>query len=127
MQIAELERRTGVSRHTLRFYEKEGLLPEVERGSNNYRTYPEQAVQRVEMLRQLKALGFSLREIREVTDALRTKRMDCAQGAALMAEKRALVEARIASLQQVSALLLREQQRLELSAAQARQGGACVS
>lgn len=127
MQIAELERRTGVSRHTLRFYEKEGLLPEVERGRNNYRTYPEQAVQRVEMLRQLKALGFSLREIREVTDALRAKRMDCAQGAALMAEKRALVEARIASLQQVSTLLLREQQRLELSAAQALRGGSCAS
>ena len=64
MQIAELEQRTGVNRHTLRYYEKAGLLQEVERRGNNYRDYPEKAVERVAMVRQLKALGFSLREIR---------------------------------------------------------------
>ena len=45
MRIAELEQRTGVSRHTLRYYEKQGLLIEVGRRDNNYRDYPEQAVQ----------------------------------------------------------------------------------
>jgi DNA-binding transcriptional MerR regulator len=89
MRIAELEQRTGVSRHTLRYYEKEGLLLEVGRRGNNYRDYSEKAVQRVGMVRQLKALGFSLKEIREVLDALRSDSIDCDQGAALMAEYRA--------------------------------------
>ncbi|RFA30799.1 MerR family transcriptional regulator [Alkalilimnicola ehrlichii] len=118
MQIAELEERTGVSRHTLRYYEKEGLLTEVARGSNRYRNYPEQAVRQVNLVRQLKELGFSLREIREVIEALRSNRIDCAQGAKLMAEKRTAVEQRIRELQAVSELLSREQKRLELSAAQ---------
>ena len=125
MQIAELEQRTGVSRHTLRYYEKAGLLQEVERRGNNYRDYPEKAVERVDMVRQLKALGFSLREIREVSDALRSDRIDCEQGAVLMAEKKAAVDDKIRELKQVSALLGREQQRLEESAAALREEGRC--
>ncbi|MCH8544876.1 MAG: MerR family transcriptional regulator [Alcanivorax sp.] len=116
MQIAELEQRTGVSRHTLRYYEKAGLLREVERRGNNYRDYPAKAVERVAMVRQLKALGFSLREIHEVLDALRSDSIDCAQGARLMAEKKSAVDRRIAELKQVSAMLGKEQKRLEASA-----------
>lgn len=125
MQIAELEQRTGVNRHTLRYYEKAGLLQEVERRGNNYRDYPEKAVERVGMVRQLKALGFSLREIREVLDALRSDSIDCEQGAVLMAEKKAAVDNKIRELKQVSALLGREQQRLEDSAAALREEGRC--
>lgn len=125
MQIAELEQRTGVNRHTLRYYEKAGLLQEVDRRDNNYRNYPEKAVERVAMVRQLKALGFSLREIREVLDALRSDSIDCEQGAVLMAEKKAAVEGRIRELKQVSALLGREQKKLEESAAALRESGRC--
>lgn len=120
MQIAELEQRTGVNRHTLRYYEKAGLLQEVVRRGNNYRDYPPKAVERVTMVRQLKALGFSLREIRDILNALRSDSIDCERGAALMAEKKAQVEDRIRELKQVSILLGREQQRLEESAAALR-------
>ena len=116
MHIAELERRTGVSRHTLRYYEKAGLLVEVSRHANNYRDYPEKAVERVNMVRQLKHLGFSLNEIRDLLNAVRNNLIDCAQGAALMAEKRALVAVRIGELQAVEAMLKQEQERLEASA-----------
>jgi DNA-binding transcriptional MerR regulator len=125
MQIAELEHRTGVSRHTLRYYEKAGLLQEVERRGNNYRDYADKAVERVVMVRQLKALGFSLREIREVLNALRSDSIDCEQGARLMAEKRAAMNQQIAELKQVSAMLAREQRRLEASAEASRRGGHC--
>lgn len=118
MNIAELERRTGVSRHTLRYYEKEGLLLEVARRGNNYRNYSEQSVQRVAMMRQLKELGFSLKEIRDILDALRHDSIDCEQGARLMAGKRETIEARIVQLQQLCLLLATEQQRLEESARQ---------
>ena len=126
MRIAELERRTGVSRHTVGYYEKTGLLQEVGRRQNNYRDYPDQAVARVAMVRQLKSLGFSLKEIRQVLDALRADRIDCAEGAVLMAEKRQAVEQRIAELRQVSDLLAREQARLEASAARQLAEGRCT-
>ena len=120
MRIAELENRTGVGRHSLRFYEREGLLVGVRRGQNNYRDYPETAVRDATLLRQLQSLGFSLQEIREVLDAMRAGSIDCAQGARLMAEKRAKVEAQIAGLRKVSKILTREQRRLEENAV--RQG-----
>ena len=116
MRISELERRTGITRDTLRYYEKQGLIREVGRSGNNYRDYPEQAVARVSMVRQLKGLGFSLNEIRELLDAVRSDRIDCLQGAAVMARKRALVDARIRELKAVSKLLKQEQARLEASA-----------
>lgn len=126
MRIAELEQRTGVSRHTLRYYEKEGLLLEVGRRGNNYRDYSEKAVQRVDMVRQLKALGFSLKEIREVLDALRSDSIDCDQGAALMAEKKAAVDRKITELKAVSRMLGAEQKRLLASAEAQRRSQACA-
>lgn len=68
------------------------------------------------MLRQLKTLGFSLREIREVLEALRNSSIDCEQGAVLIAEKKAAVDNKIRELKQISALLGREQKRLKESA-----------
>lgn len=125
MRIAELEQRTGVSRHTLRYYEKEGLLLEVGRRGNNYREYSEKAVQRVGMVRQLKTLGFSLKEIREVLDALRSDSIDCDQGAALMAEKKAAVDRKITELKAVSRMLGAEQKRLLASAEAQRRSQSC--
>ncbi|OGB25991.1 MAG: MerR family transcriptional regulator [Burkholderiales bacterium RIFCSPLOWO2_02_FULL_57_36] len=118
MRIAELESRTGLGRHSLRFYEREGLLAGVRRGPNNYRDYPESAVKDATLLRQLQSLGFSLQEIREVLDAMRAGSIDCAAGARMMATKRAKIEAQIADLRKVSKILMREQQRLEESFAQ---------
>lgn len=126
MRIAELEQRTGVSRHTLRYYEKEGLLLEVGRRGNNYRDYSEKAVQRVAMVRQLKALGFSLKEIREVLDALRNDSIDCDQGAILMAEKKIAVDRKITELKAISAMLGREQKRLLASAEAQRRNKSCA-
>ena len=126
MRIAELEQRTGVSRHTLRYYEKEGLLLEVGRRGNNYRDYSDKAVQRVGMVRQLKALGFSLKEIREVLDALRNDSINCDQGAALMAEKKAALDRKITELKAVSRMLGAEQKRLLASAEAQRRSQACA-
>ena len=45
MFISELEKKTGLTRHTIRFYEKEGFLENyIRRGENNYRDYSEDAV-----------------------------------------------------------------------------------
>ena len=126
MRIAELEQRTGINRHTLRYYEKEGLLLEVVRGENNYRDYPEKAVERVTMVNQLKTLGFSLREIRDLLNALRSDSLDCEQGARLMAEKKAAVDQRIRELKRVSRMLEKEQVRLEASAEAQRNQQNCI-
>ena len=62
MQIGDLAAATGLSRDTLRFYEKRGLLAP-RRGGNGYRDYPPEAVQWMRYVRTAQSLGFTLAEI----------------------------------------------------------------
>ncbi|MTW11309.1 MerR family transcriptional regulator [Pseudoduganella eburnea] len=62
MQIGELAEATGISRDTLRYYEKRGLL-RARRGSNGYRDYPEEAADLLRYIRIAQTLGFTLQEI----------------------------------------------------------------
>ena len=63
MKISELAEQTGLTTSAIRFYERSGLLPSPERGSNGYRSYAEIDVQRVYVIRIAQSLGFSLDSI----------------------------------------------------------------
>jgi DNA-binding transcriptional MerR regulator len=62
----QLAQRVGINLETVRFYEKEGLLPLASRTASGYRQFAEAAVDRLEFVKQAKDLGFSLAEIREL-------------------------------------------------------------
>ena len=66
MKIGEIAKKTGLVGSTIRFYEEEGLLPPVMRGSNGYRDYPESALKRLDMVRKVQKMGFSLDVIRSM-------------------------------------------------------------
>jgi len=66
MQIGELARRARVNIQTVRFYERQKLLPQPARKPSGYRVYAEADLRRLLFIRQAKALGFSLDEIREI-------------------------------------------------------------
>lgn len=68
MRIQELADRMGLTIHTIRFYEKEGLLDErhVRRESNNYRSYSEGAIERLKLIKKFQSIGCSLAELKEV-------------------------------------------------------------
>ncbi|MFE4107354.1 MerR family transcriptional regulator [Almyronema epifaneia] len=73
MLISELSQKTGASKDTIRFYEKVGLLgATIVRGENNYRHYDNEAVDRMAFIRQGKALGFTLSEIKKAIDEWNT-------------------------------------------------------
>ena len=50
MKIGELAQRAGIPPSTIRYYEKEGLLPKVQRGANGYRVYQASALERVDLI-----------------------------------------------------------------------------
>jgi Hg(II)-responsive transcriptional regulator len=66
LTIGEVARRASVGVETVRFYEREGLLEEPARRQSGYRQYGEGAVARLRFIRRAKALGFTLKEIREL-------------------------------------------------------------
>ena len=63
LTIKEVSQRTGLSAHTLRYYEKIGLLPQVERTDSNHRRYTDQDVQWITSIKRLKATNMPLAEI----------------------------------------------------------------
>ena len=68
MLISELSKASGFSKDTIRFYEKIGLieLHKHARRENNYKDYPEEVLQTLKSIHNLKGLGFTLEEIREI-------------------------------------------------------------
>ena len=68
MQINELERLTGVSAKTIRYYEEIALLPEPNRKTNGYRDYSETDIERLKLVSGARRLDFSLAEIKEILD-----------------------------------------------------------
>jgi DNA-binding transcriptional MerR regulator len=60
LRAGEVARRAGVSKDTLRFYERRGLLEPPRRASNNYRLFPIEVVERLRWIRQALAVGFTI-------------------------------------------------------------------
>ncbi|MFG0820292.1 MerR family transcriptional regulator [Pseudomonas sp. GLN_3] len=115
MNIGELERRSGLSRHTLRYYEQLGLI-EPHRQANNYRSYSEQTVADLAFIQSAQGGGFSLTEIGDILVARRGNTIDCAQGAVLVAAKMAEIQTKINTLQAAYVFLDAERAKLEASA-----------
>jgi DNA-binding transcriptional MerR regulator len=65
MKIAEFEQKVGLSRDTLRYYEKKGLLSPPKRGANGYRYYGKEQLHELAFITKGKAIGFTLTEIKQ--------------------------------------------------------------
>lgn len=116
MRIGELETRSGASRHTLRYYEKIGLISPTRR-TNNYRVYTAQTLQDLNFIQRAQSMGFSLGEIGQILDAQRNKTIDCTDGAKLIEKKMAEIRQKIADLKSIYRYLDEERANLEASAA----------
>jgi DNA-binding transcriptional MerR regulator len=66
LSSGELADLAGVSRDTLRHYERKGVLPRPRRSHNAYRQYPPEALQRVQLIRRALSVGFTLDELARV-------------------------------------------------------------
>ncbi len=63
LKISEIAAKTGLSPHTLRFYEKHGLIVASERSDSGYRLYSDADVRRAEFIKTARNIGFSLEDI----------------------------------------------------------------
>jgi Hg(II)-responsive transcriptional regulator len=101
MQIGQLAQRTGVAIDTVRYYERQGLLPQPQRRASGYRQYAEQDISRLRFIRRAKELGFSLQEIGELLALSNARDTDVARIKAATENKLREVERRIEELVRV--------------------------
>jgi DNA-binding transcriptional MerR regulator len=95
MQIGEVAERIGLSLRTIRYYEEVGLAVPSARSEGGFRLYVEADVERLRVVMQMKPLGFSLEEMRELLDLLAA---GPAADAARLAAFRADAAERVATL-----------------------------
>lgn len=70
MQIGEVAERTGLSLRTIRYYEEVGLAVPSARSQGGFRLYAEPDVERLDLIKRMKPLGFQLDAMRELLDLL---------------------------------------------------------
>ena len=105
LTIGQLARACDTSVDTIRYYERERLLPRPQRAPSRYRLYEPPAVARLRFIRQAKGLGFSLGEIRELL-ALRIDRTKTCADVRLRARTKITeIETRIDDLLRMKAAL----------------------
>lgn len=68
MKINELSKLTGLTAHTIRYYEKESLLDDrhIKREANNYRNYSDDTIERLRLIKKFQNIGCTLTELKDV-------------------------------------------------------------
>lgn len=111
IKIGELAMRTGCEIVTIRYYEKEGLLPEPARSDGNFRLYGEAHVERLQLIRHCRSLDMTLSEIRTLLGLRDNPTQDCGEVNSLLEAHIQRVEVRVEALLHLKQhlLALREQ------------------
>lgn len=98
LKIGELASRTGCQVETIRYYEREELLPEPARSEGNYRLYNDAHVDRLTFIRHCRSLDMALDEIRTLLTFRDAPEQNCGDVNALLDEHIGHVAGRIAEL-----------------------------
>jgi MerR family mercuric resistance operon transcriptional regulator len=99
LKIGQVAERGRVNLQTVRYYEREGLLPEPPRLASGYRIFSDDAVRRVRFIKRAQELGFSLAEIRELLSMEFDHTKDCSDVQRLAKAKLADIDEKIRTLE----------------------------
>lgn len=105
LTTSKVAERADVNLHTVRYYEKRGLLPKPSRTASGYRQYGPEHVAHIRFIKRAQDLGFTLEEIRELL-GLRVIPGAGAEVRAKTTEKVEEIDAKIRDLQRIRAKLL---------------------
>lgn len=105
LAIGALSGRTGCNIETIRYYERVGLLPVPARSAGGYRLYGVEHLKRLTFIRQARALGFSIDEIRTLLKLADERKRPCAEVRVVAAAHLEDVRAKIADLRAMERVL----------------------
>lgn len=120
MKIGELAKLTDCDTETIRYYEREGLLPVPPRSGSGYRQYSDSDAERLAFIRHCRSLGMSLDEVRILQHFQAEPQLACSDINAMLDRHLQQTEAQIAALQRLQKQLrtLRESCQAHLTAQQ---------
>ena len=108
MLIGQLVKETGLSKDTIRFYEKHGLIKvkRKERRDNNYKEYSNEIFTRLLTIKRLKGFGFTLNEVADLLDMIEMNEASCKNVSDKISDKVTLLDEKIKELITIRTLLI---------------------
>ncbi len=121
MKIEQVARQTGLTIHTLRYYERAGLIQSVGRASNGHRQYTEDDVYRIVFVTRLRAAGMPIADIRRYVDLAQQGDETVAERLQILEEHKRSIECKIEELREHLLLISNKIQHYrEMNALQCR-------
>ena len=105
MRRGELAQRSGCNIETVRFYEKQGLLPAPPRTTGGHRDYDAEHLKRLTFSRRSRELGFTLDEVRSLLTLVDGGDWTCAEVRAMTLEHLSDIRRKIADLEKLAQIL----------------------
>jgi DNA-binding transcriptional MerR regulator len=106
--IAEAADRSGLSAHTLRYYERIGLIHPVGRGQNGHRRYGRDDIEWLEFLIKLRTTDMPIRQMVEYAELVREGPRTASRRRAMLEAHREALRERIAELEETAAVIDRK-------------------
>lgn len=103
--IGEASRRSGVGIETIRYYEREGVIPKPERAQNGRRIYTADAIADLRFIKRCRELGFSLQVAQRLLEISNGNQINCGEVLEFGATQLSDVRAKIAELQNMETAL----------------------
>jgi DNA-binding transcriptional MerR regulator len=98
LTVSKLAKMVGVGPDTIRYYEREGLIPEAERTESGYRVYDEGAVRRLRFIRGSQRFGLRLKEIKGLLEVMDRGLCPCGHASDLVTARIAEIDQQIGEL-----------------------------
>ena len=105
--IGALSKETGVKIETIRYYEREGLIPNPPRTSGGHRSYNQTHLKRLTFIRRSRELGFTLDEIRRLLELVDGQSYTCDEIKEITLDHAITVRSKIADLRRLEKTLTR--------------------
>lgn len=106
-RISELAEKCGVNKETIRYYEKIGLLSEPSRTDSGYRVYSDDTVDRINFIKRMQDLGFSLAEINKLFGVVDKDNERCRDMYDFVSQKIDDVQDKIRDLKRIEHMLMK--------------------
>ncbi|NDI33864.1 Hg(II)-responsive transcriptional regulator [Chengkuizengella sediminis] len=110
-QAGEIAKACFINKETLRYYERVGLIPEPPRSQSGYRLYPESTIQRIQFIKRLQGLDFSIKEIDKMLGIIDKDNLKCRDMYEFTSQKISDIEQKMKELTKAKNLLEELKQR----------------
>ncbi|GFE66067.1 MerR family transcriptional regulator [Litoreibacter roseus] len=105
MKIAEAAKSSGLSAHTIRYYESSGMLPDIPRGSSGHREFTQRHIEWMTLLYWLRETGMSLRQMRRFTTLAKSGDAGITERRQILLEHADTLKAKRANLEKCERIL----------------------